>query len=209
MVFQGQAGQDRFVLACLGGKHGGTFLEIGSNDAIHNSNSYVLETEYEWKGLMVDSDERHVASYKLHRKNPYIIHDPQTLDYKGLLQKCKFPLVMDYLQIHLEVENRSTLHTLEWLEKTVFPQYKFSVITFTHDIYRGNHHDTRALSRIIFEKWGYVRIFEDVMDNLCAYEDWYVHPRFISPSWIDKVTTRFSLNWNDIMKRIEEEKAIP
>ena len=52
--FNGQSGQDIFVQWALQEKRGGTFLEIGSNDPIQINNSYVLEKDYGWRGIMVE-----------------------------------------------------------------------------------------------------------------------------------------------------------
>lgn len=207
MRFHGQAGQDQFVLACLGGKTGGHFLEIGSHHAININNSYVLEKEFGWTGLLVDHDSSHVPSYEEHRTSPYIIQDARTVDYKGLLEEYQFPPVVDYLQIDLDVTNGSIISTLEWLESTVFPHYTFSVVTFEHDIYRGNFYETRDRSRVLFQKWGYVRLFGDVKNEGNAYEDWYVHPDSSPESWVDRVATEESLEWQEILERIDKHRS--
>ena len=49
--FYGQAEQDKFVLNMLNNKENGYFLEIGSNDPIHINNTYILEKDYNWKGI--------------------------------------------------------------------------------------------------------------------------------------------------------------
>ena len=59
---------------------------------------------------------------------------------------------MDYLQIDLDVNNKSTLDTLMLLDQTVFDKYKFSTVTFENDIYTGDYFNTRELSREIFKK---------------------------------------------------------
>ena len=51
-----QAAQDIFVQSITKQKRDGHFLEIGSNHPITHNNSYVLENEYSWKGLMVEYD---------------------------------------------------------------------------------------------------------------------------------------------------------
>ena len=51
-----QASQDIFVRALTQRKNNGTFLEIGSNDPIVHNNTYILEKEHNWKGIMVEYD---------------------------------------------------------------------------------------------------------------------------------------------------------
>ena len=53
-MYLGQSEQDKFVLNILKNKKNGYFLEIGSNDPININNSYLLETKYDWKGIMVE-----------------------------------------------------------------------------------------------------------------------------------------------------------
>ena len=60
----GQAQQDKFVLKILKEKKDGYFLEIGSNDPVNINNTYVLEKNYNWKGIMVEYDASFLSSYK-------------------------------------------------------------------------------------------------------------------------------------------------
>ena len=59
-----QAAQDLFVLKVLNNKKNGTFLEIGSRHPIIANNTYLLENQYNWKGVMVACDEQWVSLYK-------------------------------------------------------------------------------------------------------------------------------------------------
>jgi len=52
--YQGQSRQDKFVVNVLKEKRNGYFLEIGSNHPIKINNTYVLEKNYNWKGIMID-----------------------------------------------------------------------------------------------------------------------------------------------------------
>ena len=189
-----QAGQDLFVLAATNNKQNGFFLEIGSNHPSYNNNSFLLETQYKWKGLLVEYDKSFETSYKTQRSNSiYVINDARLVNYREILDDNHFPINMDYLQIDLDVDNKSTLDTLLLLEQTVFDKYKFATITFEHDIYSGNFFDTREISRRIFEKRGYLLAFPDVKvfwnGKFQPFEDWYVHPDLVSNEWIDKIKT--------------------
>ena len=170
-----QSAQDQFVLKALDYKINGYFLEIGSNHPININNSYILEKQYNWTGLMVEYERSYEELYKTYRSSKYIIKDARDVDYHGLFTKYNFPKNMDYLQIDLEVTNGSTIETLEVLNKTIFPEYTFSVVTFEHDIYVGDHYNTRNRSREIFKNNGYVLFYSNVKNHDCEYEDWYIH----------------------------------
>jgi hypothetical protein len=204
-----QAGQDLFVVALTKGKQGGTFLEIGSNDPVTHNNSYLLESEYHYRGLLVEYEPRFAAGYRRLRPNSaYVIGDAQKVDYRGFLDAHDFPEHVDYLQIDLDVNNRSTLNTLELLERTVFDKYKFATVTFEHDIYTGNHFNTREISRRIFASCGYVLLFPDVSlfheGRECVFEDWYVHPDLVDQGLIQRLQTSKSMNHQAIYQLLQQ-----
>lgn len=188
-----QIGQDLFVLKCLQGKRNGYFLEIGSHDAIHISNTYLLEKEYDWRGIMVEYDPRHVPSYKAHRKSSYCIQDATTIDFKKLLEPM--PKNIDYLQIDLEEHNGSTIKTLANLHRQVMSEYKFAVVTFEHDHYREIY-KTRESSRAIFSQHGYYLVFPNVSD----FEDWYVHPDLVDMNYIKTFASDKELTYEEILE---------
>ena len=68
-MFNGQAEQDKFVVNVLNNKKNGYFLEIGANHPIKINNSYLLETKYNWKGIMVECENEFLPLYKQHRPN--------------------------------------------------------------------------------------------------------------------------------------------
>ena len=201
MTFHGQSLQDLFVLSVLKNKRTGTFLEIGSNDPIKINNSYVLEKEYGWRGILVEYDAKWEAAYKEKRTSPYILQDAAKIDYEAAFEKYSMPTQIDYLQIDLEVDNGSTLATLERLDSTVLNTHTFSVITFEHDIFRGDHFGTRAKSREIFAKRGYFRVFGDVRNHGYPYEDWYVYPSSVDMNYIFKIKTDESLEYSELVAR--------
>ena len=106
-----QAAQDLFVLKVLNNKKNGIFLEIGSRHPIISNNTYLLENQYDWRGVMVTRDEQWVSLYKESRPNSeYIIKNAVTVNYNKVLDK--YSCDIDNLQISLEVSNMSTLNTL-------------------------------------------------------------------------------------------------
>tara|TARA_B100001996_G_scaffold377730_1_gene360797 strand:- start:1320 stop:1979 length:660 start_codon:yes stop_codon:yes gene_type:complete len=217
-MFNGQAEQDKFVLNILKNKKKGFFLEIGSNHPIKINNSYILEKNYEWNGIMVEYDNKWLNDYKKFRPNSiHIINDATKIDYKKLFEINNVPMNLDYLQIDLWVKNGSTLNTLKKLNSEVMDKHKFATITFEHDIYDTNYLNTRLVSRKIFEDRGYVRVFSDINNGGYPYEDWYIHPDLVDnelvntlikkneqkyksnvKSNIDESPVNKSINWKDI-----------
>jgi hypothetical protein len=212
-MYKGQAEQDKFVLNVLKEKYNGYFLEIGSNHPINISNTYLLESTYNWKGIMVEYEESFLPLYQEHRPNSiHIINDATKVDYKTLFENNNVPLNLDYLQIDLETHNGSTIGTLEKLDQEIFDKYKFATITFEHDYCNSNFGNTREKSREIFAKRGYVTVFNDIHNIYpqYVYEDWYVHPDLVDMNYINKLKetnlknyvynnrTEKSLNWQDI-----------
>jgi len=212
-MFNGQAEQDKFVLSMLNNKKNGFFLELGSNHPITCNNTFILEKEYNWNGIMIEYDNCWLNEYKIHRPNSiHVIDDAQQINYSLLLKTNNVPQNIDYLQIDLNVDNSSTLNTLLKIDEQLFSEYKFATITFEHDIYSSDNENdiwgiTRKKSREIFENRGYVLIFPDVQlpsntsyrGKQCgAFEDWYVHPDLVDIGLINKYKTDKSIFFKDI-----------
>ena len=223
-----QSKQDLFVLNMCKFKTNGYFIELGANDAYEGSNTYLLEKGYEWKGIMIEMDNKYVQSYEKERPNSiYVIDDATKIDYIQLFNKYNVPKNIDYLQIDLEPVNRSTIDVLEYFDKHIFDKYKFATITFEHDIYHikknefeNTHHVfiyTKNKSREILEKHGYIRVFSDVSDDDCngfmyPYEDWYIHPDLVDVNLVNDVINKNKNNYfydkdND-MKIIYHNKIV-
>ena len=201
-MFNGQAEQDKFVLTMLKNKKNGFFLEIGSNHPININNSYILEKNYDWKGIMVEYNNRWITKYKLHRPNSiYIINDATKIDYKSLFETNNININIDYLQIDLEANNGSSLNTLKKLNVEVMDKYKFATITFEHDIYNTNYLNTRVESRKIFENRGYIRVFSDINNKgKNPFEDWYIHPDLVDMKLVNEVINKNKKNYKTNVK---------
>lgn len=205
MRFNGQAAQDYFVRKVTGERRGGTFVEIGSNHPVKINNTIRLEQELGWRGIMVEYDANYLPLYQDYRPTAHhIIADATTVDFATEFAIASMPTDIDYLQIDLEVSNESTIQTLVNLDQQVMDTYRFATITFEHDSYTGNHHDTRERSRNIFARRGYVLAFEDVSNDDLPYEDWYVHPELVDMEYIRAIQspTSSGLGWKEIVNRI-------
>jgi len=206
MKLNGQAFQDLFAYQ-LTKKNNGTFLEIGSNEPIYCNNTFLLENEFNWRGVMVEYNSMFYDSYKRLRPNSiHLISDARSVNYREILDANNFPVNMDYLQVDLDVNNKSTLDVLLLLDNTVFDKYKFATITFEHDIYTGDYFNTREISRKIFADRGYVLMFPDVSvffeGRYCEFEDWYVHPDLVDAKVIEMLRSDVQVNCDEIKRRL-------
>jgi FkbM family methyltransferase len=62
-----QLHQDLWVLAETGRKRNGIFVEVGAFDGIQHSNTYLLEKEFGWSGILVEPNPDCLASLRKHR----------------------------------------------------------------------------------------------------------------------------------------------
>jgi len=166
------------------GKKDGTFLDFGCRGPIDINNTYLLEKEYNFKGLSFDIDSSYIREWQNTDRN---YNNAIECD---LLNNFDFALekmddfydtnIIDYFSFDLE----PPLLTLEVLKKIPFEKYKFGVVTFEHDFYRG--FDTLHPSRKIFTENGYRKIKKEYMHlfdkdkGIHLSEDWWIHPDVIT-----------------------------
>jgi len=210
-MYHSQSGQDQFVLFCLNRKRNGTFVEIGSFDPVEINNTFVLENDFQWSGLMIERDPSFLPKYqKLRPKSHHLIQDATTVRFDKEFAKLGLPSVIDYVMVDLDVSSQATIRCLRKLDNEVMGNYKFAVVTFEHDIYRHNfinwhkYFFTRSKSRQIFKKHGYVRAFSDVRNVNNPFEDWYVHPDCVDMNRIKPLMSNESLEWTDIVRKFQE-----
>ena len=171
-----QSDQESFVLNMLNWKTNGYYLEIGAFDPFITSNTSCLETEFAWSGIGVEIREECVINFKT-RKNPCIAADATTINYLELLKQHNAPKRIDYLQIDID----PPMNNLLVLQAMPLEEYRFSVITFEHDLYLDEQNKfVKDTARNIFEDYGYKLVVENVKHEWRAFEDWYVDPSVIS-----------------------------
>jgi hypothetical protein len=171
-----QAYQDMFILAALDGKEDGTYLEIGSEDPVYKSNTYLLESKFNWKGISVEIDAPEAKKFTEQRSNPVICADATKLNYNKILRNANFDNIIDYLQIDTEPSSTS----FEVLTSIPFESYKFRVITFEHDHAVDSSRTYREKSRRYLRSLGYELIVPDIgPTDWYSFEDWWVEPSLV------------------------------
>ena len=186
-----QSGQDLFVLSCLAGKKEGTFLDLGCHHPEYINNTYLLETEFYWKGVSVDIDKKMTDLYTC-RKTLAINADCVTLDFDKITKLIGSSHI-DYLSLDLEPAKI----TLECLKNIPFNLIDFSLITYEHDSYRfGEIYKNLAFE--IMKGNGYQLICEDVRIGANKFEDWYYNPKYVNYEYI-KVFEKDNIEWDLII----------
>ena len=178
-----QVYQDMFVLAMLNGKKHGTFLEIGGAGPKKGNNTFLLEKEFNWKGISVEFDPKCVEEYKKERDTQILCQDALKIDYDKLIEE-NYGDTVDYLQLDIEPAD----NTYKCLLKMPFDKCKFAVITYEHDYYADFTRSYRDKSRKYLESMGYVMVANDLSpDGVNTFEDWWVHPDLVSPEILQKM----------------------
>ncbi|MFL4976552.1 MAG: FkbM family methyltransferase [Microvirga sp.] len=66
--FFSQKGQDRWAVeGIFKGRRGGYFVELGGGDGRTDSNTYVLERDYDWNGVLIEANPRYVSDIARNR----------------------------------------------------------------------------------------------------------------------------------------------
>jgi len=178
-----EAFQDMFVLSATNGKKNGTYLEIGAADPTYGSNTYLLETEYGWKGIGIEYSEKLVNRHKKSRTNVVECIDALEADYSFILRFTD-SFVIDYLQ--LDCEPAKT--TYDIMMKIPFDEFKFRVITYEHDHFIDLEQIYRKKSREFLQSKGYELVVSDVApDGKRSFEDWWIHPGLVDRAIIDQL----------------------
>lgn len=175
-----QVWQDIFVLTVLQGKRNGTYLEIGAENPDYINNTYLLTTQFDWKGVSLDCVEKHQKSWAEQRHDSkFILCDALTVDYKQILdENYNGQKTIDFLQCDIE----PSTNTFTALKRIPHDEYRFRVLTFETDLYTGGQSPRiREESRKFLSDLGYEMIVGDVLvDGGNPYEDWWVAPELVN-----------------------------
>jgi len=169
-----QSMQDLFVLSVLDGKKNGTYVELGADRPRVISNTWLLESEYDWMGVSFEIDPIKVDYFNTIRRNKCICEDATTFDYKFLFEERNYPKQIDYLQLDCDPPQV----TLECLNKLPLDDYRFSIITFETDLYAGGHAVQKEQWEILCSL-GYKRVAKNVKCEGNPFEDWWIDPLVI------------------------------
>jgi len=179
-----QCYQDIFVLSILNGKTNGKYLEIGSYEPFYHSNTAILETLFNWKGISIEIDWNLVSQFRAFRKNNCVCADATKLNYLELLDNANMGTDWDYLQLDCEPSHNTYLALLS----IPFEKYRFAVITYEHDHHVDDTKLYKEKSRRYLRAMGYELVVNDIsIDGKHSFEDWWVHPELVDKNIINKM----------------------
>lgn len=180
MEYRGNSGQEKFVLDLLGNKKNGYYVEVGAHHSKIISNTFYLETDYDWKGLSLEIDEGRKKEFNENRKNP-CLGDALDFNYLSHFEENNFPKQIDYLSVDIDAGYTpegdaigNPYLTLHGLISVPLSKYRYSIITFEHDaqiVYQNK--GMREAQREILSSLGYKLVVRD------WHEDWWVDPNVI------------------------------
>jgi hypothetical protein len=192
-----QASQDYFVAKALGYK--GYYLDIGCSDGFEQSNSFILETEFSWDGLMIDNNHDLINQCRQNRTNQksFVCDATNRDSIIKILLDNNAPKTIDY--ISLDVDDAS----LNALRAFPVEDYEFKIMTFEHDIYNQKRYDTekKVESRKLLFNLGYKCITENVLayQNSGPYEDWFYNPKYFNDTIFSKLIGSKNLSGQQVI----------
>lgn len=167
-----QSLQDIFALSICG--QDSTYIEIGANRPKKNSNSYILETLYNWKGFSLELDSTFENWWKdcPERKNKIYWDNALTFDYRKALEENKLPNEIGYLSCDIE----PPYNTFSALQTVINQGISFKCITFEHDLYQYTEKDFNQISKEYLCSCGYKVAVTDVYWKRPSnhFETWFV-----------------------------------
>ena len=176
-MYRGNSSQEKFVIEIFNGKKNGVYVELGAFDSKLGSNTFHLESDYDWSGVSFEVSEDRKLEFQTNRKNP-CFGDALEFNYISYFENNNFPKQIDYLQVDIDAGYQHDgrpfgNHYLSLLGLISLPltQYRFSIITFEHDanMYFRNS-AMRDAQREILDSLGYAIVVRE------KHEDWWVDP---------------------------------
>jgi len=107
-----QGGQDIYVTRILKEKREGYFVEVGANNGYLMSNTYLLEKNYDWKGICVEATPYRITELINNRPNAICISNAVFSESNLELDFTTCPLdilnvITDYAEIAVDFLNQS------------------------------------------------------------------------------------------------------
>ena len=198
---QGQLLQDIFGILASERKQGGTFVEVGVGSGKHLSNTYLMETELGWTGVLVEpnrSSHQSILDCRKAHLEPRAAASSsgQTLEFEEVKGAGEFSRLvgskghhLDDFQIELYEVTTVTLNDIfeengipkeidfmsvdtEGSELDVLKGIDFSKYSFTALAIEHNYDEAKlGAIRKLLAGHGYQQVFQDISN----FDAWFVH----------------------------------
>lgn len=190
-----QAGQTRFAAHVLNYKRGGTFVDFGCAHPIEWNNSFALEAELGWGGLLLDSSAATCALCQQQRKGTVVCADATKFDFAPAF--CTLGPVLDYASVDVdEFQVAALLNLMACADHT---GTRFRVMTIETDAYRfGEGPRTRIVDMLCSR--GYDLIADRVKSQGCDFETFWVDPALVDMARVEPFRST-SLEWADVLRQ--------
>jgi FkbM family methyltransferase len=196
---QSQLGQDFFALTVNGMKKNGYFVEFGAADGIHHSNTFLLEKNYLWTGILAEPSKSFISSLRRNRKCKVVDKCVWSKSGEELLftEAGELSTLESFKNLDFHAKSRSggveyevtTVSLLDLLDSNDAPQiidflsidtegseyeilnnFDFSKYTFNAICVEHNFTEERnKIFNLLIGK-GYKKVFEEHS----RWDDWYV-----------------------------------
>lgn len=192
--------QDLFVLAELGLKRDGFFVDVGAASGVEISNTYLLETHFGWKGILAEPDRRWLPFLQRDRRSyidrrcvwkqsgervsfqeasagemstiaDYMRQDHESWFAEGKSYDVETVSLEDLLKEHGAPSVIDFLSIdTEGSEFDILSAFDFSSYKFRSIVCEHNYQPARDDIYQLLTSNGYIRKFE----NVSGWDDWYV-----------------------------------
>lgn len=172
----GGGGNESFVIDVLNEKRNGYYVELGAFHSKRGSNTWFLETGFDWSGVSLEVIPEYAAEFNQNRKNPCVLHDATTFDFRKYFEENNFPKQIDYLQVDMDAgyddlgnEIGPDSLCLKGLVNLPLSTYRFTIIQFEHDSLNNYKNESdRDAQRAILSSYGYKLVQRH------PHEDWWI-----------------------------------
>ena len=194
-----QLGQDFFALAVNGMKKNGYFVEFGATNGINLSNTFMLEKNYLWNGILAEPSKEYISELKKNRTSNVVEkcvwsksgeellfteagdfstlesfknHDLHTkIRSKGIQYKVSTISLLDLLDENDAPRQIEFLSIdTEGSEYEILKNFDFSKYTFNAICVEHNFTNDRNKILNLLSGKGYKRVFEEHS----KWDDWYI-----------------------------------
>ena len=118
-----QTGEDRIIMDLLAGVYNGFYVEVGSNDPTHYSNTFAFYCKG-WRGITIDANDRLVQRHRQLRKRDIAV----CAAISNVEEEVMF---VEYDMHELSTIDRQTVAVLERNENKVKSETKLCTVTLT------------------------------------------------------------------------------